>query len=111
MMRKRFTANLLQMIIDCYFIILIGFTLFDCNGIHWTVSEACTEPIAEVIGKQFGLAVNNLNCTFGTRRDTIATTIAFILINFDHFTNHLFISCLSMVSCKSRYCRVYFTGM
>jgi hypothetical protein len=53
------------------------------------MAETGTEPVTEVVGSKFGLAVNNLNRSFGTGRHTKAATVAFLFINNDNFPDHV----------------------
>ena len=97
MMGERLTANLFQVLIDSNLIKLISFTLFNRNGVEWTVAKAGAQAVAKVVGEQLGFTVYNLNCTLGTRGYALAATVALFLINFDHFTKHRFISCLEVL--------------
>ncbi len=79
-----FRSVLLQVVFYGGFIKLIGFTLDDLDGILGTMSEAGTETVAEIIGDQLGLAINDLNSTFGAGRHTKPATITLVLIyNYD----------------------------
>jgi hypothetical protein len=70
------------------FVELIGLSLLDGDGIHGTVSEAGAQSIAQVIGEQPGLAVDDLDRAFGTGRNTKAAAVAFFLIYFYDLSFH-----------------------
>ena len=87
-----FAANRLEMFHDNRFIELVRFTLFYGNRIDRAVAEAGAETVSEIVGNQPGLAVDNLDRAFGAGRNTEAAAVTLFFINFDHFTNHDFIS-------------------
>jgi hypothetical protein len=66
MMGQRFATDLLEMIVYGDLIVLICFAFFNGNRAERTITEAGAQAITEVIGKQPGLAVDDLNCTFST---------------------------------------------
>ena len=87
-MDGRRLTDLLEVLIDGDFVELVGLALFDGDGILRAVAEACPKPVAEILGHQFRLAVDDLDGAFGTGGHTAAAAVAFIFIDLDDFTHH-----------------------
>jgi hypothetical protein len=80
------------------FIEFIGHPLLDGDGIHGTVSEAGAQAIAQVVGDQPCLAVDDPNGAFGTGRNAEAAAVAFFLIYFYYFSFHRTLPCNQVLS-------------
>jgi hypothetical protein len=74
--------------LDGGFVEIIGFALFDMNGVLWTVAEAGTQAVTQIVGHEFGFAVDDLNGTFRTGRHAKTASVAFFLIDMNDIPFH-----------------------
>jgi hypothetical protein len=58
------------------------------NGVLWTVAEAGTQAVTQIVGHEFGFAVDDLNGTFRTGRHAKTASVAFFLIDMNDIPFH-----------------------
>jgi hypothetical protein len=76
---------------DRLFVEGFRFPHFDAEGPLRTLPQACPEPIAQLVGDQLGLAVNDLEGTLVAGRNAHAATVTFLLVDDDDLSGHRWI--------------------
>jgi len=74
--------------LDGGFVELVSLALFNSYRIERAGSQAGAQPVAEILGQQFGLAVDNLDRAFGTIRNTQTAAGAFVFVNPDDLSRY-----------------------
>ncbi len=72
--------------LDGVIVEVIGGSFFDADGVFGAMAEAGSEAVAEVIGDEFGFAVDEADSAFGAVWDAEAAAVAFILVDVDDFS-------------------------
>jgi hypothetical protein len=67
----------------------IGFANLDMDGVLGAVAETGAQPIAEIVGYQARLAIDNLNGAFRAGRNTETATVAFVLVDVNDISFHV----------------------
>jgi hypothetical protein len=77
------------MLFDRGFIEFVRFPLDDPDCILVTFAEAGAQPVAQVIGGESCLAVDDSNRPFGAGGDAEAAAVAFAVIYLNYFPDHI----------------------
>ena len=65
---------------------LIGLALFDTDGVHRAFAQTGPQSVAQVLGRQHRLAVDDGDGPFGAGGYSLAAAVAFIRIDFYNFS-------------------------
>jgi len=72
----------------------VGIALLDADGILGAFTQAGPQAVAEVIGSQHRLAVDDLDGPLGAGGNTQAATVALVRVDLHNFSQHV---CLPFV--------------
>jgi hypothetical protein len=72
------------------FIKLVGCPLDNRDGVLRALAEACPQPVTEVIGGKYRLAVNDLYGPFRAGWDAETAAVASLPIYLDNLSNHVY---------------------
>ena len=77
------SAHTRQMLFHGTLIVGFGRALDDFQGSGRAAAKTGAQAVAEVIGKNLGLAVDNLDRAFGAVQNALAAAVAEVFIDFD----------------------------
>jgi hypothetical protein len=77
-----------QMLVNRFFIKLVGLAFHDFKGSGGALAQTGTEPVTQLISNNPGFAVYNLQRTFGTGRHAQTAAVAQFFIDFDYFPQY-----------------------
>jgi len=79
---------LAQMGRDGLLVEVIGLAALDGDRALWTMSQTRAEPVTQVVGDEFRLAVDDADGTLLAGGNAQTTAIALILVDAHDFANH-----------------------
>ena len=85
---------------DAHLVIGFGLTFFDADGAQRAGADAGAQSVAEKVGDQPGLVVDELQRPFGTIGQALSAAIAYVLVNENDISFHVVLLSL-MVSNSS----------
>ena len=74
---------------DLFFVIGLGFALLDMDGAQRAGADAGAQAVAEEVGDQAGLAVDELQGAFGAIGQALAAAVADLVVNADDLSFHV----------------------
>jgi len=77
-----------QMLFNCGFIKGVGLALFNGDGSQWAFAEAGAQSVAEFVGSQNSLAVDDGDGSFGAGWYALSASVAFIGVDFYDISQH-----------------------